>query len=187
MKKLLSKVAVVLFTLMFTAGVGVSTVSAENAGAARAKKVLNSRMFYLEYGRDLYNVNLLKRKAASVTGIAVSGGKKMLYLMGSYDFKIPSILRNRNFRANAEQRSYSKLAPAWYTDGAKYFRILSLKEIVYFTEEQMADPYINPSDGAINDWIKVFANPVPEELSMFVSSDENPFTYVDSGNLGFRL
>ena len=182
MKKLLSKILVVLFTLMFTAGAGISTVSAENAGATRAKKVLNSRMFYLEYGSNLYDVNLLKRKAKSLTGIAVSGGKKMLYLMLSYNLKMPSILRSSNFRATANQ-NYSMFAPAWYTDGANYFRILSPKQIVCFTEEQMADPYINPSDGEINNFIKVFVNPVPEELSMFVSSAENPFTYIDSGNL----
>ena len=158
MKKLLKKFSAGLLAAILTAG--MSTASAENAGAAKAKTLLTSRTFYLEYGNDLKGTKLLKHKADDKNGIAISGGKKMLYRFSLYNLK---------------------LAPAWYTDGASYFRILNPKEVVYFTQEQIEDPYINPSDGEVNFIAKMFERPVPDEFSMFDPNAEKPFTYVDSG------
>ena len=160
MEKLLKRISAGLLAAVLTAGVGMSTASAENAGAAKAKALLTSKTFYLEYGSDEKGTKLLKHKADDKNGIATSGNKKMLYRVSLYNFK---------------------LAPAWYTDGASYFRILNPKEVVCFTQEQMNDPYINPSDGEVNLIAKRFEHPLPEEFSVFDPNAENPFTYVDIG------
>ena len=136
-----------------------STVSAENSGASTIKSLIGSRNFYVEYG---YSADLIKRKLAySAQALAVSGSKKMTYAISNVNFK---------------------LSPEWYTDGQNYFKYIDSKskEVISFTEEDMNDPFINPSDGKVNAMKEFFKQPVIPGLAMFTDSEN--FTFVDSGN-----
>ena len=156
MKKLLSKLVIGTLATLVATGTVFSTASAENAGANAARTLIKSQNFYFEYGTD---ANLLKHKYISnMQGIAIDGNKKMIYSPGVFGY----------------------MTPNWYTDGKTYYKYIDAKSLVEFNQEQIDDPYINPSDGAVKEAIEVFKSPFPEQLSMITAPEK--FTFVSSGS-----
>ena len=148
--------ALLFFTMTFV--ISSPTVSAENSGASKVKQLISSKNFYLEYG---YAPDVMKRKVGYLgKGIAVSGKDKMTYGYVTY--------------------KPGKLAPEYCFVDGKYFKFLDQKRLIYYTPEQMEDPYINPSDGQINETKKIFEDFLPPEMAMFKSS--NDLTFVDSSS-----
>ena len=138
------------------------TVSAENAKAAEIREILNSKTYYIEY-----EVNNKYDKHA----LAVDGQKRM-----SYDSDMRDNMSGGNFFSMSFNAGKIKLQREVLYDSHNYYQFLEKKKAIMATAQEMADPYINPTQ----EWDTVSRRvQLPDDFSMF-TGDKN-IRFVESG------
>ena len=164
MEKIVSSMLITL-TLALTFLLNLPTVSAENAKAAEIREILNSKTYYVEY-----EVNHKYDKHA----LAVDGQKRM-----SYDSDMRGKISGGSFFLISVMPfggSKIKLQREVFYDSHNYYQFFEKKKALMASSQEMADPYINPTQ----EWDTVALRvQLPEDFAMFTGNKN--IRFVESG------